>query len=198
MELDEMKTLWADVSLRMEKQDKIQKELLIDITRQKFRNKLDYVRIPEIIGALFCVGYAMYVLSHFSDFELWYNQLFALISVFILLALPVASLSVIKGMRTLRIDSESPAAILDKFTKNKIRFEKVQRHSMIFGGILMITILPPLAELRGSVAKISNPLFWIIYIPICLGLMFFLSRWVLKKYKRVIDSSEKMLKELEY
>ncbi|WP_192350711.1 hypothetical protein [Algoriphagus sp. Y33] len=197
MELEEMKSLWADLSLQVEKQDKIQKELLIQITKQKFRKKLNYVRVPEIIGSLFCVGYAMYILSHFADFELWYNQLFALISIFILIVLPVASLSVIKGMRSLRIDSESPAVILDKFTRSKIRFKKVQQYAMISGAILLLTILPPLAELDGSFEKISNPLFWIIYIPVCLGLMFLLSRWLIKKYMGVIDSSEKMLKELE-
>ncbi len=197
MELDEMKTLWADVSLRVEKQDKIQKELLIEITKQKFRKKLNTVRISEILGSLVCIGYAMYLLSHFSEFELWYNQIFALISIFIMIALPTASLTAIKGMRNVRIDSETPSTILNTFIKNKIRFEKVHRYGMIAGGVVMITILPPLAELRGSLAKISSPMFWVIYIPVCLVLMIFLSRWVLKKYKGVIDSSEKMLKELE-
>ena len=197
MELDEMKTLWADVSLRVEKQDKIQKELLIEITKKKFRKKLNTVRISEILGSLVCIGYAMYLLSHFSEFELWYNQIFALISIFIMIALPTASLTAIKGMRNVRIDSETPSTILNTFIKNKIRFEKVHRYGMIAGGVVMITILPPLAELRGSLAKISSPMFWVIYIPVCLVLMIFLSRWVLKKYKGVIDSSEKMLKELE-
>lgn len=197
MELDEMKSLWADLSLQVEKQDKIQKELLMEITKQKFRSKLNAVRIPEIIGSFICVGYAMYLLSQFSNFELWYNQVFALITILILIALPTASLTAIKGMRSLRIDLEAPATILEKFNKSKIRFWKVQRYGMILGGLLMITILPPLAELNGSLERILNPVFWMIYIPGGLLFMYLISRWAYKKYKGTIDSSEEMLLEIE-
>lgn len=196
MELDEMKSLWADVSLRVEKQDKIQKELLMEITKQKFRSKLDNVRVPEIIGSFVCVGYAMYLLSHFPELELWYNQVFALVSVLILIILPVSSLTIIKSMRSLRLDSDTPAVLLEKFSKSKVRFFKLQRYGIIFGAMLMFTILPPYAELNGS-EYVSDPMFWIIFIPSGPVLMYLLSRWVLKKYKGVIESSEKMLEELE-
>lgn len=192
-----MKSLWADLSLQVEKQDKIQKKLLMEITKQKFRNKLNAVRIPEILGSFICVGYAMYLLSQFSNLELWYNQIFALISIFIMIALPAASLTAIKGMRSVRIDLEAPATILDKFNKSKIRFWKVQRYGLIFGAILLITIIPPLTELNGSIEKIQNPLFWIFYIPAGVVFMFLLTRFVYKKYKGTIEASEKMLSELD-
>ncbi|PZX51955.1 hypothetical protein [Algoriphagus chordae] len=197
MELDEMKSLWADLSLQVEKQDKIQKELLMEITKKKFRSKLNAIRIPEIIGSLFCVGYAMYLLSHFSDFELWYNQIFALISIFILLALPTASLSAINGMRNLKVESESPSKILEEFLLSKQRFLKVQRYSIVLGGILMLALISPIAELNGSIEKISNPIFWLFYLIIGPVFMYILSKWAYKKYKGTIDSSEKMLQELE-
>ncbi len=197
MELDEMKSLWADLSLQVEKQDKIQKELLLQITKQKFRSKMNAVNIPEIIGSLVCVGYAMYFLARFSDFEIWYNQVFALVNIFIMIVLPVASLSAIKGMRGLRLDSESQVSILDKFTKSKIRFWKVQRYGMVFGGVIMITILPPLAELNGSIEKIQNPIFWMIYIPAGLVFMYLFTRFVYKKYKGTIEASEKMLRQID-
>lgn len=197
MELEEMKSLWADLSLQVEKQDKIQKKLLLQITKQKFRNKMNNIRIPELLGSLVCVGYAMYFLGRFGDFELWYNQVFALITIFIMIALPTASLSAIKGMRNLHIDTETPATILDKFTKSKVRFWKVQRYGMIFGAILLITIIPPLTELNGSIEKIQNPLFWMIYIPAGLVFMYFLTRFVYKKYRRTIAASEKMIRDID-
>lgn len=197
MELDEMKSLWADLSLQVEKQDKIQKELLMEITKQKYRSRLNSIRIPEILGSLVCVGYAMYFLSRFGDFELWYNQIFALVTIFIMIALPTASLSAIKGMRNIGIDSGIPAMVLEKFVKSKIRFWNVQRYGMILGALVMITIIPPLAELNGSDEMISNTTFWMIYIPSGFIFMLLFSRWALKKYKGVIDSSEKILRELE-
>lgn len=197
MELDEMKSLWADLSLQVEKQDKIQKEILLQITKQKFRSNMNGIRIPEILGSLVCAGYAMYFLSRFGDFELWYNQIFALIAIFFMIALPTASLTAIKGMRNIKLDSEAPAKLLEKFSKSKIRFWKTQRYGMIFGAILMISILPPLVELNGSEEIIYKPWFWGIYVPGGLIYMLVFSRWVLKKYRAVINSSENMLKELE-
>ena len=197
MELDEMKSLWADLSLQVEKQDKIQKELLMQITKQKFRSKLNGIRIPELIGSFICVFYAMYLLSHFAEFEMWYNQIFALITILILIVLPTASLTAIKAMRNVRIDLDAPATILEKFRKSKVRFWKVQRYGMILGGVLMITILPPLTELNGSVDKIMNPVFWMIYIPGGFIFMYLITQWAYKKYNGTIDSSEKMLRELD-
>ncbi|WP_339868167.1 hypothetical protein [uncultured Algoriphagus sp.] len=197
MELDEMKSLWADLSLQVEKQDKIQKELLMEITKQKFRSKLNSVRIPEIIGSLVCVGYAMYFLSRFGEFELWYNQIFALVCIFLMIALPTASLTAIKGMRDLKIDTETPAGIMDKFVKSKVRFWKVQRYGMIFGVILMIAILPPLVELNGADEIIQKPWFWGLYVPGGLIFMLLFTRFVYKKYKETISASEKMLRDID-
>jgi 4-hydroxybenzoate polyprenyltransferase len=196
MELEEMQSIWADLSQKIEKQDKIQKELLMEITKQKFRNKLNSVRLPEMIGSVICFVYAMYFLSKFSELELWYNQIFAMITILIMTILPIASLSAIKGMRSVRIDEEAPAKMLEKFEKSKIKFWNVQRYGMIFGGILLITILPPISELKGSTEMISSPLFWAIYLPGAIVFMYLFSRWVLRKYKKAIDSSEKMLSEL--
>ena len=62
----------------------------------------------------------------------------------------------------------------------------------------MVTIFPPLAELSGSShEKILNPVFWMVYIPAGLVFIYFFSRRVLKKYKGVVDSSEKMIREIE-
>ena len=196
MELDEMKSLWADLSLQVEKQDKIQKEILLQITKQKFRSKMNGIRIPEILGSLVCVAYAVYFLSRFGEIELWYNQVFALVTILIMIALPTASLTAIKGMQNIRIDSEKPAVLLEKFIKNKVRFWNVQRYGVFFGAVVMITILPPLYELNDSLSAISTPIFWMIYIPLGLVFLFIFSRWLLNKYKRVIESSEKMLQEL--
>ncbi|MBN7818003.1 hypothetical protein [Algoriphagus pacificus] len=196
MELEEMQTLWADLSQKIEKQDKIQKELLMEITKQKFKKKLDGIRLPEMIGSVVCYIYAMYLLSKFPELDLWYNQVFAMITILILTLLPLASLSALKGMRNVKIEEDAPAQMLEKFAKSKIRFLNVQRYGMIFGGLILVTILPPISEIQGNTDLISKPLFWAIYLPAGVLSMFFFSKWALGKYKKVIASSEQLLSEL--
>ncbi|WP_296698895.1 hypothetical protein [Algoriphagus sp.] len=196
MELEEMQSLWADLSQKIEKQDKIQKELLMDITKQKFRKKLDGIRLPEMIGSVICYVYAMYLLSKFPELELWYNQVFAMITILIMTILPIASLNAIKSMRSVKIGGDAPAQMLEKFAKSKIKFWKVQRYGVIFGALTLITVLPPIAEIKGNMDFISKPLFWAIYLPCGLLYMYFFSRWALGKYKKVMNSSEQLLSEL--
>ncbi|MBN3518463.1 hypothetical protein JYB62_00490 [Algoriphagus lutimaris] len=197
MELEEMQSLWADLSQKIEKQDKIQKELLMEITKQKFRNKLNGIRLPEIIGSIICYGYAIYFMIRFSELELWYNQLFALLTIAIMIVLPTASLASIKAMRSVKIHGDAPAEMLDKFAKSKIRFWKVQKYGMVLGAVLLITIMPPINELQGTSEMMSRPIFWMLYIPGGLLFMVLFSRWVYNRYKRVILASENMLTELE-
>lgn len=196
MELEEMKGLWADLSQKIEKQDKIQKELLMEITKQKFRKKLNHIQLPEMIGSVICFVYAMYLLSRFSGLELWYNQVLAMVTILIMTMLPLASLSAIKGMQSVKIDEDSPAKALEKFTKSKVRFLKVQRYGIIFGALLLVTILPPISEIQGSTELISKPLFWMIYLPGGVLFIYLFSKWAIGKYKKVIESSEKLLSEL--
>lgn len=196
MELEEMKGLWADLSLKIEKQDKIQKELLMEITKQKFRKKLNHIQLPEMIGSVICFVYAMYLLSKFSGLELWYNQVLAMVTILIMTMLPLASLSAIKGMQSVKIDEDSPAKALEKFTKSKVRFLKVQRYGIIFGALLLVTILPPISEIQGSTELISKPWFWMIYLLGGSLFIYLFSKWAIEKYKKVIESSEKLLSEL--
>ncbi|MBN3583277.1 hypothetical protein JYB64_12835 [Algoriphagus aestuarii] len=196
MELEEMQSLWADVSQKIEKQDKIQKELVMEITRQKFRSKLNHIRVTETVGSIICYIYAMYLLSKLSELELWYNQVFAMITILIMTILPIASLNAVKGMRSVKIDGEAPAKMLEKFERSKVRFWKVQRYGMIFGALLLVTVLPPISEINGSIEMISKPLFWVIYLPGAILFMYLFSRWALGKYRKMIDASEKLLSEL--
>lgn len=191
-----MKGLWADLSQKIEKQDKIQKELLMEITKQKFRKKLNHIQLPEMIGSVICFVYAMYLLSKFSGLELWYNQVLAMVTILIMTMLPLASLSAIKGMQSVKIDEDSPAKALEKFTKSKVRFLKVQRYGIIFGALLLVTILPPVSEIQGSTELISKPWFWMIYLPGGALFFYLFSKWAIGKYKKVIESSEKLLSEL--
>ncbi|EAZ80832.1 hypothetical protein [Algoriphagus machipongonensis] len=196
MELEEMKSLWGDLSEKVEKQDKIQKELLMEITGQKFRNKMQGIRIPEIIGSVICYAYAGYFMISFSKFELWYNQVFAIISIIILILLPTASLWTIKGMRAIDIASDVPAELLEKFRTNKKRFWMVQKFGMVLGVFLFMIILSPITELQGRGEIINKPIYWFIYVPVGLIFMFFFTRFVYKKYRAVINKSEALLSDL--
>lgn len=196
MELEEMKSLWSDLSVKVEKQDRIQQELIMEITKQRFRSKLNSIQVSELIGTVVCFAGAAYFILNFGKLEIWYNQVFALINILIAIALPLLSLTTIRSMKNLQIGTESPISILKDFTKRKLRFWQVQRLSLVLASVYLLTILLPFAELQGKSEVIMSRSFWMVYIPLGFAFMLMFSSWVWKKYKRGIASSEALLREL--
>lgn len=196
MELKEMKSLWSDLSVKVEKQDRINRELILEITKQKFKSRLNSIQVAELLGAVVCFAGAAYFIVNFGKLEIWYNQVFALMNILIAVILPLLSLSTIYAMKNLQIGSESPIAILKEFTKRKLRFWQVQRLSLVLASVYLLTILLPFAELQGKSEVLISRSFGLIYIPLGFAFLLIFSGWVWKKYKRGIAASEELLREL--
>lgn len=196
MELKEMKSLWSDLSVKVEKQDRINRELILEITKQKFKSRLNSIQVAELLGAVVCFAGAAYFIVNFGKLEIWYNQVFALMNILIAVILPLLSLSTIYAMKNLQIGSESPIAILKEFTKRKLRFWQVQRLSLVLASVYLLTILLPFAELQGKSEVLMSRFFGLIYIPLGFAFLLIFSGWVWKKYKRGIAASEELLREL--
>ncbi len=196
MELEEMKLLWSDLNVKVEKQSRIQQEMIMKITRQKYRSKLEVIRLSEMVGSVVCFIYVAYLMSHFGELVLWYNRVLAIVSMLILIIPPILSLRVLRGMKNLQVGIESPAVLLQKFARRKLEFWKIQRMSMLLSGVLLLTVLLPFTEIEGTGNRLTTYSFWMIYIPLALLFMLLFSRWVWSKYKGAIEASEQLLSEL--
>ncbi|WP_026951013.1 hypothetical protein [Algoriphagus mannitolivorans] len=197
MELEEMKSLWEELSLKVEQQEKIQKKVLMELTQNNYRKRLNSIRIPELLGSVVCLGYAAYFILNFSKLTVTINQIFAAFDILFLIGLPIASLLAIRNLNQLNIVKNTPAKILEKFAKRKIQFLKVQQFGLIFSGLFLISALPPLAEIAGKADIIQQPYFWLAYVPAGLLFIYFFGRWGIKKYQKVIKDSEEMIRGLE-
>ena len=197
MELEEMKSLWEELSHKVEQQEKIQKKVLMDITQNNYRNRLNTIRIPELLGSIVCLAYAAYFIFNFSKLTLTINQIFAGFDILFLIGLPIASLLAIRNLNKLDIIKTTPAEVLEKFAKRKLQFLKVQKFGILFSGLFLISALPPLAEFAGKADIIQQPYFWMGYVPGGLLFIFFFGRWGIKKYQNVIRDAEEMIREVE-
>lgn len=197
MELEEMKSLWEELSLKVEQQEKIQKKVLMDITQHNYRKRLNSIRIPELLGSIVCLGYAAYFILSFSKLTVTINQVFAAFDILFLIGLPIASLLAVRNLNQLNLVQTTPAKTLEKFAKRKIQFFRVQQFGFFFSGLFLISVLPPLAEISGKADIIRQPYFWLIYVPAGLLFMFFFGRWGMRKYRKIIQDSEDMIRGLE-
>jgi hypothetical protein len=195
MELEEMKSLWQDLSVKVENQEKIQKELILEMTKARFTRKVDGIRIPEMLGTLISLGYAGYLIFNFGRIDLWYNQLFAVADVLFFIILPLASMSAIYQMRGLQINHLATAAMIDEFRRAKKNFWQVQQAAVWLSGVIVLTLVPVLGDIQDKSERFMRPEFWMIYIPVALTFLFFFSRYVLGKYRKITRQLEELLQD---
>lgn len=196
MELEEMKSLWQKLSIKVENQEKIQKEILMEMIKTKFKRKIDGIRIPELFGTVIAFGYAAYLACNFGKIDLWFTQVFAVFNILFFIVLPLASLTTIYQMKSLQINHLTTAEMLVKFQQAKKNFWKVQQLAVWLSGLVVLTLVPTFGDIQDKMDKFLQPEFWMIYVPLGLAFTFFFSRYVLRKYGRIMQKSEDMLRDV--
>jgi hypothetical protein len=196
MELEEMKTLWEEMSIEIEKQKKLTDTLIIKMTQADYRNKLNKILIPEAIATFICFAAIGYILFNFQQLNTWYLVLCGIISVIILFLLSVLSIKAIYKMRSSNILSNNYKQALQEYSKGKIQFVYAQKLGFYLGALLMVVILPVMGRVMDGkdVFKIIDVWYWyVIAFPLFYGF----ARWVFKRYIKIAGDAENILKELE-
>ncbi len=200
MELEEMQAVWSEMSTQLEQQKKLTDKMITMMTQEKYRNRLNKVAYPEMIGAVICYTVAILILINLSKLDNWYTLLSGIITVIILLVLPIMSLGSINKMRNLDVARNSYKQTLIQYAKAKKRFQKVITASYYLGFIVMFTIMPVSSKLiNGKDFFAETKSVWTLAVAIPLAITFFIlfSRWVVKCYTNNISSAESLIKELE-
>jgi hypothetical protein len=196
MELEEMNTLWVEMSKAVENQKKITDSLIIKMTRSNFKNKLSRILIPEFIGAFVCFAGMFCVLVNFQKLNNWYLILCGIFSILILCLLPILSLGAIRKISSVKILHNDYKQTLLSYSKGKLRFVFIQKFSFVLGMLLFVAILPVMGKLIGGRDFFVEDNLWIWYTA---GFPFFyaFSRWVFKRYMKTTAEAENILKDLE-
>jgi len=195
MELEEMKSRWQDLSVKVERQERIQKDILLEMTKTRFKRKLDGIRLPELLGTLISLAYAAYLVFNFGKIDLWFNQIFAVANVLFFVILPLASLMALRRMNALQINHLAMTEMVGEFQLAKRNFWRVQQLAVWLSGVIVLTLVPVLGDIQDKMDRFLEVEFWMIYIPLALAFLFFFSRYVLGKYRRIMNQSEDILRE---
>ena len=197
MELDELRSEWQEMSNEIKKQKILTDKLIIDMTQERFNNRLKSISIPETIGTVVCFGVAILILLNFSKLNTWYLQLSGIFSILFYIVLPILSLRAIYGMKRINISQGNYRETLEQFAKNKMQFIQVQKWSYYLSFILVIVCLPVASKLMNGTDIFLESAVWLWYIPFGFVFLYFFSKWVFKKYKGASNSAERLLKDIE-
>ena len=126
MELEEMRNEWKEMSKELEKQQLLTDKLIIDMTQEKYNNKLKSISIPETMGAVICVLGAIYISINFNKLDTWYLVVCGVFAVVYLILLPLKSIGSIRKMQQVTIADKTIEQTLMDFVKSKKQFWLIQ------------------------------------------------------------------------
>lgn len=197
MELEEMRNEWQEMSKELEKQQLLTDKLIIDMTQEKYNNKLKSISIPETIGSVICLLTAIYIVVNFNKLDVWYLVVCGVFAVGYLIVLPIKSIGSIKKMQQVTIGDKTIEQTLINFSKRKKQFWMVQRIGFYLNFIFIVALLPVAGKIINNKDLFLENKLWYFYIPFMIVFLLVISKFGLKHYKKTTDSAEKLLKELD-
>ena len=199
MELEEMKTLWQEMSQQVEQQKKLTDTLIMDMTQQKYTQKFSKITTYESIGAAICFIMAILILVNFNKLNTWYLAACGIFTLSYLLTLPILVLRSLKTIRSINISSASYKESIVGFAKAKKQLLLIQKLGMYVNFILFLAIIPVSSKLLGDkdIFITGGSLWKYGFIVIVAIAMIFVSRWGYGCYKNITNSAENILKEIE-
>lgn len=198
MELEEMQLVWSEMNQQLAQQKKLTDKIIIDMTQQKYDQKLKTISTFETIGAIVCFCFFILVLINFGKLDTWYLMLCGLFCLAFYLFFPIAILRSIRQLRQLNLSENNYKTTLLKYAKRKKQFLLLQKAGIICSFLLLIACLPVVVKIFDEKDIFLSGDVWIWYLPIGMTFLFLLSRWGYNAYDRITDSAENLIKELEH
>jgi len=196
MELEEMKKMWQEVSLKLEAQERISEQMILEITQQKVKSKIRQISLPESVGALVCFLMAAYLLFQFQSLDTWYFKLMGGFALIMCTLLPVLALKALDGMSETNMSLSTFAESLSAYASSKKRFVQIQKSSYYLGFIFSLIALPLAAKLMRGINFFETPSMW-IWIPVMLAFHFFFSKYLKRKYGKALKEAEALIREID-
>jgi hypothetical protein len=197
MELDELKSFWEKVNVKIEKQLKLNTAIIEKMIRQDYRSTVRRIVYPEVFGSLGCLATAFALIWYFDRFNTPGLRVSGGLSVLLLAALAIVSFASLRGLQHADLGLSTYLDTLKRFTVRKIRFQKLQQLNMALAFFFMIAFIPTAVRLFSEKDITQTKTYWLVTLPICALLQVLVSRWVYRHYARALKEAESLLADLE-
>lgn len=199
MELEEMKSLWTQMSAQLDEQKSLTQKLIVGMTQQRYSRRFDKIFRIEAMASLVCLAGAIYVAVNFGSLDTWYYQLLGVFTLLGLVGLPLVVLSSIQHMRNFDIAARNYKDTLIEYARRKQRFLSIQRASTGVSLMLALVVLPLASKLikgKDFFAESHSAYLW-VFIGVEMVALVFFARWGYRCYQSISQSAETTLMELD-
>jgi len=197
MDFEKLKSTWQ----QLEKQSKeegsfVQQKIRMAISR-KYRAKLNRILFPKAIFSLACFYFALLFVVFFGSFDTLFLKTTSLFTILLLLVLPILSFYHLFKMYRLDQPGTVPTETMKNFTKQKIRFQKLQKLNLGLGFVLIIAVIVLSTKIYNEYDVTQSQYFWAITFSGSFLFVLIFYTWINKKYNNSIAEAEYLLNELQ-
>lgn len=197
MELEDLQSVWSEMSEQLEKQKKLTHKIIMEMTQQKYSNKFQKFMQYEGMGTVICFGMAMVLLFNFGKLDTWYFVLLGILALAFLVGLPIMVLRSIHRIKSVNIIEGSYKDTLINYARARKKLLFIQRLSIYLGFVFIFISLPLAGKLIRNEDLFLDSLTWLWYVPVMATFLYFFSRWAYKSYLRATEKAEALIRDLE-
>ncbi|SFW19548.1 hypothetical protein [Cellulophaga fucicola] len=198
MDIEEMQAIWSQIGQDLEKQKKITNTLVMKMTQERYANKFSKLATYETLGAFICFITALVILLNFNKLDTWYLVLCGALLTGYFITLPALVLKSLYTIKAIKIDVTSYAVTVKKYVKAKNKLMLVQQLGVYLNFVALLLVIPVFSKLfKNKDVFVTPNTIWYWLLPVLVILMVLVSRWGYNCYKKITNSAENLLKELE-
>lgn len=196
MEIEEMKSLWQDLGEQHNSQKKLTKQIIMDMTQEKYNDKFKTILTLESMGAIVCLLFFLLIAVNFGKLDTWYLMLCGMICATFYLFFPIISLRSILKLKRINLAQNNYKDTIIKYTVRRRQFLKIQRVGLGLCFVMLISCLPVTCKIFGGKDIFLDRDIWLWYLPIgIVGLALF-ARWGYQSYQSITYKAEIILQEI--
>ena len=196
MELDDFKNTWDEMGNRVKEKQNLNLKIFDKMNRTKFHSSLKKILLPELLGSIVCIGFAIFIVFNFEKLDTVSFKISGAIAVLLFILLPTISLLSIQQLYKSADINKSYADTLKDFAVQKIKFCKLQKLNFTLSYLLLVAVILISTRLFGKNEATDNSYFFIISFGFGYIVLLSFSKWVFKKYNKTIRQTEDLLNEL--
>ena len=199
MEIEELQATWTQMSEELEKQKKLTKEIILKMTQQDYKDRLNKIAIPEKISAVFTYVVAAILLFRFYELDTLPLQICGIITLAILIVLPYFSLKYLNGMRNLNVSVLNYKESIVAYEKSKQRYQRFMKFTVYAGFVLMLIIIPVSSKIFNGddIFSESQGNFWFWFLPVGMVFYYLFTRKIIGCYNSNIKKAGVILEDIE-
>lgn len=199
MDLEQIQATWVQLSHELEQQKIVTKQLILQMTQERYSNKFKGILTYETIGAVICFVVSIYILANIAKLDTWYLLACGVFTIAFLLIMPIMVIKALHKIKNIDILEYSYKDTLVRFERAKKNLLMLQQFGIYASFILMFATAAIFSKIWSNKDFFTIERDGWIYGSIVFAVVFviFFARWGYKCYQGTTTSAENILKELE-